>query len=149
MFLLLVVGVKEAAFYLVNSFLNEFGTTANEFLTSLTTSIGLKLGDPNTIELMNGEEPVARDIQKCADKCVSKITKNSKEIQGKTQLTYEELIGYSMDFDQLVKTFGHSYYDNIKESTMRCYVDFVELDNSAPNAVLAGENDSSCSCSIL
>lgn len=117
MFLLFTVGFKGAVFYLVSSFLNSLGTKASEFLTSLTISIGLKLKDEDVIELMEGEEPIDKDIQNCADKCVGKIVKNSVTIRGKTNLTYEELIGFSKDFDQLVKTFGHSYYDNIEPST--------------------------------
>jgi hypothetical protein len=102
---------------------------------------------------MSGEKPVSKDIQKCADKCVSKIVKNAKEIGNKTHLTYEELIGYSKDFDQLVKSSGYSYYENIPAATMRYLSNFVELDDningSSSDVVISGSIDSSCNCIII
>lgn len=151
MFLLMTIGIKGAVFYLVSSFLNGFGTLANEFLTSLTISIGLKLGDKDVIELMEGEEPIERHIQNCADKCVSKIARNSKAIGEKTDLTYQELIGYSKDFDQLVETFGHSYYNSIQSSTQRYLADYVELERGyeVSEVKMSGGDASGGSCCVI
>lgn len=148
MFLLLITGIREAAFYLASSLLHGFGTFKDEFLTSLTISIGIKLHDPKTIELMEGKTPIADNIQLCAQQCVDRINYNSRTISD-SDLTYQELIGYSKDFDNLVKSSGHSYYSSIESGTMKPLAKHVEMDYGIDDSAMkvSGEGVSTDCCS--
>jgi len=146
MFLLFAVGVKEAILYVAIT-LTAIGAKAN-FLYFLTVAIGLKLHDPDIIEVMDGEQPIEQNIQACADKCITKIISSSNALKGKTYLTYQELIGYSKDFDELVKTFDHSYYEYLS-STKKRLAKFVELENNyhVPKIKMSGGEDFNKGCS--
>ncbi|WP_342259551.1 hypothetical protein [Candidatus Tisiphia endosymbiont of Metellina segmentata] len=125
-FLYLSIGVKESAFYLASSFWEGFGTTKDEFLGYLSMAIGVKLGDKKSIELV-GDEPIPKDAKDLADKCITQINKNAREV-GSKKITYEEAIGYGKLFDKILKSHSKpTFEENILPGSIKGYADFVEV----------------------
>ncbi|QQV74838.1 hypothetical protein H6P87_00380 [Rickettsia tillamookensis] len=112
LFLNLVIGIKETAYYLAASLIHGYGIVKNEFLMYLTMAIGVKLGDKQTIELVGGEN-IPNQAQKLADKCIEKIKFHAAEVRNR-EISWEEIMARGKDFDYLVKKdSGHSYCDSI------------------------------------
>ncbi|MDD9335572.1 MAG: hypothetical protein PV347_06095 [Rickettsiaceae bacterium] len=125
-FLYLSIGVKESAFYLASSFWEGFGTTKDEFLGYLSMAIGVKLGDKKSIELV-GDEPIPKDAKDLADKCITQINKNAREV-GSKKITYEEAIGYGKLVDKILKSHSKpTFEENILPGSIKGYADFVEV----------------------
>ncbi|MCC8377128.1 MAG: hypothetical protein LN567_01845 [Rickettsia endosymbiont of Graphium doson] len=127
LFLNLTIGVKETAFYLVQSLIYGYGINQDEFLTYLTMAIGAKLGDQETIKLI-GQEVISPEIQKLAAKCIERIKFHETEVKNR-EVKWDEIMARGKDFDNLIKKeSGHSYYDSIpNEGTeMKKWSVFVE-----------------------
>ena len=127
LFLNLTIGVKETAFYLVQSLIYGYGIKQDEFLLYLTMAIGAKLGDKETIKLI-GQEIISPEIQKLAAKCIERIKFHEAEVKNR-EVKWDEIMARGKDFDNLIKKeSGHSYYDSIpNEGTeMKKWSVFVE-----------------------
>lgn len=127
LFLNLTIGVKETAFYLVQSLIYGYGIKQDEFLIYLTMAIGAKLGDKETIKLI-GQEVISPEIQKLATKCIERIKFHEAEVKNR-EVKWDEIMARGKDFDNLIKKeSGHSYYDSIpNEGTeMKKWSVFVE-----------------------
>ncbi len=148
MFLNLAIGIKEAAYNLSMCFLGGYGAKVNEFLAHLVMAIGVKLGDADTIQLVNSDpdDPLNADAQKLAGKCVTQIKKSAKQI-GNKQITYQEAIGYGKVFDQIVKANSeHSFEENLLRSGwVREFAQFVKVvdGNSSSQASSSGFSENS------
>lgn len=127
LFINLVIGLKEAAYYLALSLINGYGIIQNEFLMYLTMAIGVKLGDKKTSELV-GSDPIPLNAQKLADKCIVQIKWHEADVKNR-DVSWEEMIARAKLFDRLVKKeSGTSYCDSIKKgSVMKNLIDFVEV----------------------
>ncbi|WP_342271943.1 hypothetical protein [Candidatus Tisiphia endosymbiont of Parasteatoda lunata] len=137
LFLNLLIGVKETAFYLTMSLINGYGVTQDESLVDLTMSIGVKLGDQKSVELAEDED-ISKETQKLADKCIVEIKKHEKEVAGR-DVTWEEIMARAKAFDHVVKKgSGHSYCDSIESRgcDMKSFAHYVEpiLDEAAYGA---------------
>ncbi len=129
-FLYLAMGVKEAAYYLAVSFMEELGTVRNEFLAYLSMAIGVKLGDQKSIELVAGD-PIDADVQKLADQCVVQIRKN---VVGNKKITYEEAIGRGKAVDKiLIDNYKSTFEDNILPSAIKNCAKYIELTDDNNN----------------
>lgn len=134
LFLNLVIGVKETVSLLAMSLINGYGVIQDEFLTYLTMSIGVKLGDKKSVQMV-ANEPIPKEAQKLADKCIVEIKKHEKEVAGR-DVTWEEVMARAKAFDHVVKkASGHSYCDSIEShgGNMKAFAYYVEpiLDEAA------------------
>ncbi|HJD62116.1 MAG TPA: hypothetical protein LFW14_00680 [Rickettsia endosymbiont of Degeeriella rufa] len=127
LFLNLTIGVKETAFYLVQSLIYGYGIKQDEFLIYLTMAIGAKLGDKETIKLI-GQEVISPEIQKLAAECIERIKFHEAEVKNR-EVKWDEIMARGKDFDNLIKKeSGHSYYDSISNegTEMKKWSVFVE-----------------------
>ncbi|HJD66775.1 MAG TPA: hypothetical protein LFV91_07140 [Rickettsia endosymbiont of Bembidion nr. Transversale] len=123
----LTIGVKETAFYLVQSLIYGYGIKQDEFLTYLTMAIGAKLGDQETIKLI-GQEVISPEIQKLAAKCIERIKFHEAEVKNR-EVKWDEIMARGKDLDYLIKKeSGHSYCDAIPDegTGMKKWGNFVE-----------------------
>ena len=131
-FLYLSIGVKEAAFYLAMSFIDELGAEQNDDLAELSMAIGIKLGDKKSKDLAGknkaGKDETFDNIKDLTNQCVKQISKNAKEI-GKKEITYEKAIGMAKVLDNIVKAkIGSSFEDNILPGSIKGYAKFVAVE---------------------
>ncbi|HJD67907.1 MAG TPA: hypothetical protein LFV66_05670 [Rickettsia endosymbiont of Bembidion lapponicum] len=127
LFLNLTIGVKETAFYLIQSLIYGYGINQDEFLTYLTMAIGAKLGDKETIKLL-GQEVISPEIQKLAAKCIERIKFHEAEVKNR-EVKWDEIMARGKDLDYLIKKeSGHSYCDAIPDegTGMKKWGNFVE-----------------------
>ncbi len=122
-----VVGV--AADFLAVCFDKGYGVVKNEFLAYLCMAINAKLRGGNTIEGVNNNH-IPDKAKKLADECVVQIQQNAMKL-GRKNINYQEAIGVSKVFDNIVKTSsGVSFEKYIIDSWIKDYAQFVVLVNS-------------------
>ena len=128
MFLRLVlVGIKEFAPYLADSFEHGYGVKKDQFLADLIKLIGHKLG--SEIEDISNFSVI---IQELAIVCVEQIRQNIKKIDN-IEISYEEAIRCGRVLDEQVKIISqksgetHSYYNSIPSVSLHEIVDTINI----------------------
>lgn len=153
LFLNLVIGVKETAFYLSMSIINGYGINHDEFLMYLTMSIGVKLGDEKTLELV-GDDKIPYEAELLAEKCMKRIKFHKEEVYNR-DVTWEEIMARGKDFDNLVKSESeHSYYDSISnQGTLMkkwsVYVEPIIEEHTNMQIDMTGQESHSTCCCVI
>ncbi len=146
-FFFVSIGWWEAAFYLGDMINRDMGINTDENvkcrLADLALGIGQRFGDEECERIMTEEGcvDVDRDILHCADICVRLMKNNHAEIDAMLArgepMTRAKIIGYTMQFDSVVKAAcGNSFLEIIGESLWHMVMDCVELVDNNPQALV-------------
>ncbi|WP_341751266.1 MULTISPECIES: hypothetical protein [unclassified Candidatus Tisiphia] len=115
LYLHLVAGKQEVASYLSEYLRKGYGTVKDEFLADLTLSIGVELGDQDSIKLME-KISISSQIRNVAKECLLEIIQHKLGVEGR-EILCDEMMSRGKAFAYFVEELsGHSYYQTIQDS---------------------------------
>jgi hypothetical protein len=128
LYLHLVAGKQEVASYLSEYLRKGYGTVKDEFLADLTLSIGVELGDQDSIKLTE-KISISSQIRNVTKECLLEIIQHKLGVGGR-EILCDEMMSRGKAFAYFVEELsGHSYYQTIQDSGtagVKYWSNFVE-----------------------